>query len=110
MMFIEKVSIDFKSYMISLIMVLNAINVYCIFTYIGDLDEEKCKCAVEDNKDLHNILYYYRYLTLFSILGSFIILVSGVRMLLIIGESMSKNKSININSRKNKITIKKSKK
>jgi len=107
MMLVDKISIDFKSYIISLLMVLNGINVYCIYTYIGELDAQKCKCAVVDNKNIHNILYYYRYLTLFSILGSFIILVSGVRMLLIIGETMSKNKSIKFSSKGGKMSMKK---
>lgn len=40
----------------------NIVYFYGLYTYIKQLDDEKCKCAIEDNKTLHNILYYYRYL------------------------------------------------
>ena len=44
------------------LVLLNLINNYCIYTYIGELDRDNCLCAVKDNALLHRLLYYLRYL------------------------------------------------
>ena len=39
-------------------MVLNVIHVYAVYTLIEELEEQRCACAVEDNKNLHNIFFF----------------------------------------------------
>ena len=43
------------------------VNAYCLFTYIGDLDNKHCKCAVEQQKAMHYFLYLWRYVLVASI-------------------------------------------
>lgn len=50
------------------LMVSSLINFYCLYTYVGDLDNTKCQCAIEKQKLLHIFLYYYRYIMLFSLI------------------------------------------
>ena len=107
---LDKISINLKSYILSILMVLNVIHVYAVYTLIEELEEQRCACAVEDNKNLHNILYYYRYVMLLSIIGSFLILVSSIRILLIIGDAYNDGKSINFLRKKGKLVVKRSKK
>jgi len=42
--------------------ILTIINIYAFYTYIGDLDETKCECAVSKQKNLHKFLTIWRYL------------------------------------------------
>lgn len=38
------------------------VNVWCLYTYIGDLDKTYCTCAVEKQKKMHYFLYNWRYI------------------------------------------------
>ena len=104
------VSINFKAYMLSVLMIFNVVNVYAVFTLIDELEKQKCACAVEENKHLHNILYYYRYVMLLAIVMSFIILVNSIRTLLVIGDAYKDGKSIKFSTKGKKMVVKKSKK
>lgn len=42
--------------------ILTIINIYAFYTYIGDLDETKCECAVSKQKNLHKFLNLWRYI------------------------------------------------
>jgi hypothetical protein len=104
------VSINFKSYMLSILMILNVVNVYAVFTLVDELEKQRCACAVEENKHLHNVLYYYRYVMLLAIVMSFIILVNSIRTLLVIGDAYKEGKSVKFTTKGNKMVVKKSKK
>lgn len=104
------VSINFKAYMLSVLMIFNVVNVYAVFTLIDELEKQRCVCAVEENKHLHNILYYYRYVMLLAIVMSFIILVNSIRTLLVIGDAYKDGKSIKFSTKGKKMVVKKSKK
>lgn len=110
LLLLQSISINFKSYLLAILMILNVIHVYAVYTLIGDLEKQRCACAVEDNKHLHNVLYYYRYVMLLSIIGSFLILVSSIRILLIIGDAYADNKSIKFSNKKGNMVVKRSKK
>ena len=43
-------------------LVLSILNMYALYTYIGDLNDTNCGCAVDKQKDLNIFLYYYRYI------------------------------------------------
>ena len=46
----------------SIFLVISLVNIYALYTYVGDLNTTKCACAVDKQKDLNTFLYYYRYL------------------------------------------------
>jgi hypothetical protein len=58
------------------------INVWCLYTYIGDLDKTNCKCAIEDQKDIHYFLYIWRYILVISIILAFITLMVSLLFLI----------------------------
>jgi hypothetical protein len=62
----------------SLFLILTLINMYALYTYVGDLNDTKCGCAVVKQKDLNTFLYYYRYI--FIIVP--IVFIIGVLILL----------------------------
>ncbi len=45
--------------------ILTIINIYAFYTYIGDLDETKCECAVSKQKNLHKFLNLWRYIMVY---------------------------------------------
>jgi hypothetical protein len=110
LLLLDRISINLKSYILSILMILNVIHVYAVYTLIDELEKQRCACAVEENKHLHNVLYYYRYVMLLSIIGSFLILVSSIRILLLIGDSYNSKQSINFSNKGGKMIVKRSKK
>jgi hypothetical protein len=106
----EPVNINFKSYILSILMIFNVVNVYAVFTLVDELEKQRCVCAVEENKHLHKVLYYYRYVMLLSIVMSFIILVNSIKTLLVIGDVYKDVKSVKFTTKGNKMVVKKSKK
>ena len=55
------------------------VNVYSVFTYVGELDSTKCGCAVHDMKNMHTFLYYWRYLMVVSAIVIAIILANFLK-------------------------------
>jgi hypothetical protein len=50
--------------------ILNLINLYAFFTYIGDLNDTKCECAVVKQENLNYFLNIWRYvIIIIPILG-----------------------------------------
>lgn len=52
---------EFVMLLRGVIMCASFINLWCLYTYVGDLDKTQCKCAVEKQKDMHYFLYIWRY-------------------------------------------------
>ena len=46
--------------------IMTTVGVYALFTYIGDINEKQCKCAIDNMPFINNFLYYYRW---FMIIG-----------------------------------------
>lgn len=67
-----------------LLTLINAINVYALFTYVGDLNKEKCNCIIGNLSILNNFLYYWRYL---MVVGVFFSLLASIWRLSVIAES-----------------------
>jgi hypothetical protein len=44
-----------------LLLVLQLINAYSLFTYVGDLNSTNCACVVQKHPMLNSFLWYYRY-------------------------------------------------
>ena len=63
--------INFKS-IISIIIFIYSYYIYAFYTYIRDLDNTKCKCAVVKQEKLHKFLNIWRYI--FPIITLFIII------------------------------------
>ena len=61
---------EFANVIQHILIFLGLINIWCLYTYVGDLDKTKCFCAVEKQKDMHYVLYIWRYF-----LVAFIILI-----------------------------------
>ena len=51
------------SMLLNIIIVLaTGINVYSLFTYVGDLNEQNCKCAVENQNSINDFLKVWRWI------------------------------------------------
>jgi hypothetical protein len=61
-------------------LVLSILNMYALYTYVGDLNDTKCVCAVDKQKEVNTFLYYYRYI--FIIMP--ILFIIGLIILLLI--------------------------
>ena len=54
------------------------INIWCLYTYIGDLNSTNCSCAVDKQKIANDFLYIWRYVLVAGvILGLVSVLVSA---------------------------------
>uniref|UniRef100_A0A6C0HNG0 Uncharacterized protein n=1 Tax=viral metagenome TaxID=1070528 RepID=A0A6C0HNG0_9ZZZZ len=51
--------------------IMTAVGVYALFTYIGDINEKQCKCAIDNMPFINNFLYYYRWLMIIGVFVSF---------------------------------------
>lgn len=58
----------------------NIIYFYALYTYIEQLDKEKCLCAIEKNPTLHTILYYYRYVFFLYVILSILLIFKAFKM------------------------------
>ena len=57
----------------NILMVAALINIWCLYTYVGDLDKTNCMCAIDKQKKMHYFLYMWRYILvvvlIFALLG-----------------------------------------
>jgi hypothetical protein len=60
----------------NILMVAALINVWCLYTYVGDLDKTNCSCAIDKQKNMHYFLYLWRYV----LVGALILALVGVIM------------------------------
>jgi hypothetical protein len=54
-------------FIMSILGILQLINVYALFTYVGDLNKTHCVCVVDKHADLNSFLYVYRYVPVFML-------------------------------------------
>uniref|UniRef100_A0A6C0F3Q3 MARVEL domain-containing protein n=1 Tax=viral metagenome TaxID=1070528 RepID=A0A6C0F3Q3_9ZZZZ len=53
------------------------INIYCLYTYVGDLEKTKCLCAIEKTKKTHYFLYIWRYVIVAIIILALLSVIFG---------------------------------
>jgi len=61
----------------NILMVAALLNVWCLYTYVGDLDKTKCSCAIDKQKNMHYFLYLWRYV----LVGALIMALVSVIMI-----------------------------
>jgi len=59
------------------LLVLSFVNIWCLYTYIGDLDLTYCKCAIEKQKTVHYFLYIWRYILVTAVIISLLMIIIG---------------------------------
>lgn len=52
--------------LVGFLVVLGSVNLYAMYTYIGDLNTTGCACAITDLKYINTFLYYWRYVMVAS--------------------------------------------
>ena len=60
----------------NILMVAALLNIWCLYTYVGDLDKTKCNCAIDKQKNMHYFLYLWRYV----LVGALVFALVGVIM------------------------------
>ena len=53
------------------------INIWCLYTYVGDLDSTKCSCAIDKQKNTHYFLYLWRYILVGIVILALLGIISG---------------------------------
>ena len=79
-LFLFNIRISNDNPLMTISLLFTLVNMYALYTYVGDLNATKCGCAVDKQKNLNTFLYYYRYV--FIIMP--IIFIIGVLSLLLI--------------------------
>lgn len=79
---ILKLLSGFRNNIVSgILFILSLVNIYAFFTYVNDINTNKCVCATEKQKTLNWFMYLYAYLrVIFIILGIFM-LIAFISML-----------------------------
>jgi len=68
--------------LLGVIGILGAINIYAVYTYVGDLNETKCSCAIDKQPQLNWFMNAYRYFIVGMLLFILIIGIIGILYLL----------------------------
>lgn len=50
----------------------NLVNIWCLYTYVGDLNSTNCSCAVNKQKLSNDFLYIWRYFLVAGVILSFV--------------------------------------
>ena len=59
---------EFVTLLKNILMFASLYNIWCLYTYVGDLDKTKCICAIDTQKDMHYFLYLWRYVLVGTLL------------------------------------------
>jgi hypothetical protein len=63
--------------MMTLVSLGSLVNVYCLFTYIGDLDATNCACARDKQRMMHYFLYIWRWILVVTLVIGLMCAVLG---------------------------------
>ena len=55
----------------------NLINVWCLYTYVGDLNSTNCSCAVDKQKIANDFLYIWRYVLVAGVILGLVGVISS---------------------------------
>ena len=61
----------------NVLLLLSFVNVWCLYTYVGDLDKTRCQCAIEKQKNMHYFLYIWRYILVGAIIISLLMIIAS---------------------------------
>ena len=61
----------------TILMFASLINLWCLYTYVGDLDKTNCSCAINTQKNMHYFLYIWRYV----LVGTLVLSLIGIILL-----------------------------
>ena len=59
----------------NILMIAALYNLWCLYTYIGDLDKTKCSCAIDKQKKMHYFLYLWRYVLVGALLMALVSII-----------------------------------
>jgi len=59
----------------NILMIAALYNLWCLYTYIGDLDKTKCSCAIDKQKNMHYFLYLWRYVLVGALLMALVSII-----------------------------------
>lgn len=57
---------------------LTLVNLYAFFTYIGDLNQTKCSCAIDKQSTLNSFMNFLRWLQLIGVIVVIILIVFSI--------------------------------
>ena len=60
----------------NILMIGALINIWCLYTYVGDLDKTNCMCAINQQKNMHYFLYLWRYVLVGALILSLLAIIS----------------------------------
>lgn len=67
---------EFVKFIKTILNCASLINIWCLYTYVGDLDKTKCMCAIDSQKDMHYFLYIWRYVLVGSLIFGLLSIIS----------------------------------
>jgi hypothetical protein len=68
-------TITFKNIFVIILFLCSIINIFCIYTYIRELKENECLCALEANDDIYLFLHYYSLIQLLTLMFFMVIIM-----------------------------------
>lgn len=67
-LFFARVRMTLPKIAMIVLFIVQIINVFALFSFVGDLNKMKCSCAVKDQAKLHTFLNTWRYVPMFFVL------------------------------------------
>jgi len=66
---------NFVCFLKNILMFAALFNIWCLYTYVGDLDKTKCSCAIDKQKNMHYFLYIWRYILVGALVLSLVSII-----------------------------------
>jgi len=66
---------EFVKLLKNILMFAALFNIWCLYTYVGDLDKTKCSCAIDKQKNMHYFLYLWRYVLVGALVLSLLAII-----------------------------------
>ena len=66
---------EFVKLLKNILMFAALFNIWCLYTYVGDLDKTNCRCAIDKQKNMHYFLYLWRYVLVGALILSLLAII-----------------------------------
>jgi len=66
---------NFVCFLKNILMFAALFNIWCLYTYVGDLDKTNCSCAIYKQKNMHYFLYIWRYILVGALVLSLVSII-----------------------------------
>ena len=66
---------EFVKLLKNILMFAALFNIWCLYTYVGDLDKTNCRCAIDKQKNMHYFLYLWRYVLVGALVLSLLAII-----------------------------------